>query len=151
MRTRLGLITLNISEACAAPAVGALEPREHVSYTVSTALRILHILYDLHHLCGSPSYSFGSRDEPFSPARVSGIELLNGCRTLNESKNSIVSSVYCFSEWNRTTSSFMFESCLTQKKLQVSKFELTLPLSTISFCKSVEAMINIRMAYRTSG
>lgn len=38
---------------------------------------------NLHHLCGSPSYSLGSRDKSLSPARILGVELLNGCCTLN--------------------------------------------------------------------
>lgn len=56
-----------------------------------------HILYNLHHLCGSPSDSLGSRDESLSPARVSGVELLNGRCTLNKQNNSAVSPVCRFS------------------------------------------------------
>lgn len=39
---------------------------------------------DLHHLRGSPSDSLGSRNETLGPARIFGIELLNGCCTLNK-------------------------------------------------------------------
>lgn len=41
----------------------------------------------LHHLCGSPSDSLGSRDESLGPAGVSGVELLDGGCALHEQKN----------------------------------------------------------------
>lgn len=102
--------------------------------------------YNLHHLCGSPSYSLGSRDESLSPTRILGIELLNGCCTLNR-KN----------QCSQTCLLSILENHLIFKKVKKNKAGsflnleqwLTLPPSTISFCKSVEAIINIRIACRT--
>lgn len=112
----------------------------------------LTVLHDLHHLCGSPSHGLGSRDESLSPARVSGVELLDGGCALNEQEQQYCQSCLLFywMEQNSLIPETKAVGLKTKTKLPVFGVWLTLPPSTISFCKSVDAMINMRMACRKS-
>ena len=139
----------NISSYCI--VVGAKKKKLHKLHLNIYEYKLGFINENLHHLRGAPSHSLSSRDESLSPARVSGVELLHAGGALSKDKHQKCSGFL----WTSQSSSLWFQKQKKRKAvrcgIRVGAVWLTLPPSTISFCKSVDAMISMRMAWGGEG
>lgn len=99
--------------------------------------------WNIHHLCSSPSHSLGSRYESFSPTRVSCIKLLNGSCTLERKIKKL--KIVVVGKENREPQIALEIKSMLFLNPQIQW--LTFPLSTISFCKSVDALTSMRIAW----